>query len=1013
MSHGPLTLFVFSMCLGLASAQAEDALTAFTLRDHLNRRWQHELVVYPLPGALVGRKDLVLLGPDGQQVAYQVVPAAAAPSGKDSIAFCASVPARGESLYRLTPGKPDFRTDLSVTEADGMVTVDSGRTAVRLGGAEAVRHGPIAGVRLPSGRWVGGGELKSAAAPARCTVKSLVSGPVFADVLVEYQLPAPHAWRLRFRLIAGEPVILVDETFSLPEGSSHVLDLGKNWQPDEMFYRDIYNRCQLDKVAEVPGAHLFRLEAWPGWWEEPRRGHWVSFCQSTGDDLLAIGCREPGVWVDPQKTTWATATAVDKQFRIPMQLRGFERQWMLTVLLKSEAVSRKDLGRLATPLAQQYLIQHDDLRLDMLKDWVLEWDDAATPYPHLYVTDADRQRLRGAFKPDLKKMVVLRNAVPTFWSMEDHIACFLSSGDEEVGRRIAEGAMKMTQESVDLFAVQDTLRNQGSCPHHRNVSVIGAAVLSDLALSPGLLKPAERTRLKAQLAYLAYTLERPTVISPERGYSANPNMTTTARGMLGMVACTIPSHPHARRWAQLAEGEIKKELEHWCDANGGWLEAPHYATVSLDPLISLAMALSNARLSDTDWLYHPKLKLVVAWLAKISTPPDPRLGGKRHMPEIGNSYLGEPTCLPGWMAKIWRDRDPQYARHMQWAWKAQGSPRTPGIGGAYPGFQGYSMLIFDEGITAEPPRWGSELFPQAGAVFRAHFPGERETWMHYIQGKLHQHYDYDEGSFIVWGKGQPLCEDFGYYGRAPAADHSRVEDGVWEHLGNEGQIREFATGEGAEYLRGERIGWHRQILFVKDADPLGPNYFLVRDSLPDDRLGTWRVWMATDEAPPVDANPVRAKGLFEADLAVFFAEPARPAAATERVTRLAGASGYGHDKRHRTQRALVVKMAKGQPLAAAIYPLMKDQPTPRMTSLEGGRVVKIQSDFGTDYAMLGLEPFQFRADGIEFDGKAGAVQIRPGGIRLSLPTKGKLALGGKSIEHAGSPDRTVSRQFSP
>ena len=139
---------------------------------------------------------------------------------------------------------------------------------------------------------------------------------------------------------------------------------------------------------------------------------------------------------------------------------------------------------------------------------------------------------------------------------------------------------------------------------------------------------------------------------------------------------------------------------------------------------------------------------------------------------------------------------------------------------------------------------------------------------------MHQHYDYDEGSFVLWGKGQPLCEDFGVYGRAPAADHSRVDDGFVEQLGNEGRIHEFAAGA-VDYLRGERAGWHRQILFVKDDDPLGPNYFVVRDSVTVGGQADWRVWIATDElrgGSKSDAD----EGRFEADLVVFLAEPRRP-----------------------------------------------------------------------------------------------------------------------------------------
>ena len=166
----------------------------------------------------------------------------------------------------------------------------------------------------------------------------------------------------------------------------------------------------------------------------------------------------------------------------------------------------------------------------------------------------------------------------------------------------------------------------------------------------------------------------------------------------------------------------------------------------------------------------------------ISSPRDPRLGGQRHLPEIGNTYLGERTCVTGWLARLWKDKDPVFARQMQWMWHEQGAFPRPGFGGAF-GVSGYSALMFDSSIPAEAPPWGSEWFPEAGAVFRAHFPSDCETYLHYIQGRLHQHYDYDEGSFILWGKGQPLCEDFGYYARAPAADHSKVDDGFDEAIG--------------------------------------------------------------------------------------------------------------------------------------------------------------------------------------------------------------------------------------
>jgi hypothetical protein len=478
--------------------------------------------------------------------------------------------------------------------------------------------------------------------------------------------------------------------------------------------------------------------------------------------------------------------------------------------------------------------------------------------------------------------------------------------------------------------------------------------------------------------------------------------------MLGLVACCIAKHPRARDWAQIAIGEMQRELDTWCDANGGWLEAPHYMTVSMDSIVYVALALRGTGFSETEWAYHPKLKNTMAWLAKISTPPDPRLNGDRHMPEIGNTYLGERTCLPGWAAWIWRDRDPAYARSMQWMWQAQGKPRTLGIGGAYPGLQGYASVVLDERIPAAPPAWNSELFPDAGAVLRAHFPGDRETYLHYIQGRMHQHYDYDEGSLILWGKGQPLCEDFGYYGRAPAADHSRVDDGFVEQLGNEGQILEFASGA-ADYLRGQRAGWQRQILFVKDDDPLGPNYFVIRDSVLSGREADWRVWIATDETPDGNANPVRAKGRFSADLVVFFAEGPDGKPASQPITRRSGASGFATQET--TQRSLQLRMPPDQPVTAVLYPVLKDQPTPQFTILPGGRVIRIASNFGTDYVWLGLEAFRFIGEGLDLQGKAGVVQVRPGGVRISLPQRGKVVYQGKNLENKAGGAATVSQKW--
>jgi len=995
-----VTMPLLLWCLLGANLLADQALTSFTVQDHLKHDWQHELVFFPVEKGVFGREDTVLVGPDEKPVVYQWVPAEQAPSGKDSIAFCAAVSEFGTSVYQLIKGNPARATDLRIGAQGEGVRMENRLAGIQLGGPAAATQGPIAAIRLRSGRWVGGGELTSPLAPNKCTVTVVASGPVFADALVSYEFPQFCFWRLKFRMVADEPVVLVDEEFTLPEGSSYALQLGKGWSPDQMFHRGMVHDSKTTPLGGA-GEQLFLLEAWAPWWGEMPRGNWTSF--SSGDDLLAIGCREPGVWVEPGRTEWDASAVITKpNVTANFQLRGFARKWMLAALSKAESVTDQDSF---APLPQQYLMRYGDVSLDTIKDYVLRWG-VQTPHPRLLVTAAELDRFRRSFKVDEETLVRLREAKINPWQMDEAVAYLLATNDAELARRFVEAAEEALQRAVDRFVLEDQLRTHGTAPHHRTSGVMWSAILADLVLGSPALAAEEKDRIRAQLAYLGYTLASPGFISPERGYSANPNMTTTARGMLGLVACAIPSHPAARDWARLAVGEIEHELEEWCDAEGGWLEAPHYMTVSMDAIVSLSLALRETGFSDTAWQFHPKLKKTAEWLAKISTPPDPRLDGDRRMPEIGNTYLGERTCLAGWMARIWREKDPQFAANMQWMWKAHGAPRTLGIGGAYPGTQGHGFLMFDEAIPAAPPRWSSQLFPDTGAVLRAHFPGEQETYLHYIQGKMHQHYDYDEGSFILWGKGQPLCEDFGYYGRAPAADHSRVDDGFVEQLGNEGRIREFAAGA-VDYLRGERAGWNRQILFAKDDDPVGPNFFFLRDSVLSGRPFDWRIWLATAEPPPVTGNPVRVKGRFGADLAVFFADPPQPNLSTQRITRRSGASGF--DTQESTQDCLQLKLPSDQPVAAILYPLTKDQPTPQFVSLAGGRVVKITSPFGTDYVMLAIESFRFQGEGIDFEGKAGAVQIRPQGVRLSLPCRGKLACRGKTVENPGGSGRTVSQ----
>src|ERR1035441_4711239 len=246
--------------LGCPPAQAADQPKAvfarFSLRDYLNRNWHNELVFFKTEARLVGRRDVALLDADQHPVPFQWQTGSTA-----GIAFLASVPSfaqveyslveriekRGEGRGQGAEGgnqkaetrkqKPEDgrqRTEdrnITIKDLPDSVELGNDNIGIRLNrGTKALREGPIGGIRLTSGKWVGAGELHWAADSDKrtgmsalrgdagetatlpsCRVKVVADGPVYADVESEYTFPNKEYWRLRFRVISGEPVVLVGE----------------------------------------------------------------------------------------------------------------------------------------------------------------------------------------------------------------------------------------------------------------------------------------------------------------------------------------------------------------------------------------------------------------------------------------------------------------------------------------------------------------------------------------------------------------------------------------------------------------------------------------------------------------------------------------------------------------------------------------------------------------------------------------------------------------------------------
>ena len=140
-----------------------------------------------------------------------------------------------------------------------MLEVANDKTGIRLyTKSEAWQRGPIAGVKLVSGKWIGSGELKWPAAPPDFQTTVQTDGPVFADVESTYKSSNGDFWKLRFRVIAGEPVILVDEEFSGPADAYYQFDAVMTLDLIPCF--GARPNRDYESVENLTEAHVFTLE---------------------------------------------------------------------------------------------------------------------------------------------------------------------------------------------------------------------------------------------------------------------------------------------------------------------------------------------------------------------------------------------------------------------------------------------------------------------------------------------------------------------------------------------------------------------------------------------------------------------------------------------------------------------------------------------------------------------------------------------------------------------------------
>ncbi len=856
--------------LAACSMAAAQPLAVFEARERLGLDWPRTLVTYELSGFGVqgsgvpsdqtDRSDLSI--PDriplaapakpgemhlvdtatGAEVPFQLSAVRLgrkpllrpAPLAAARISFYAELPADGSYRYELHPGKPSpnpeprtLNPPIAASNGNGL-TLDNGLVAIRLPpvgervfdppvpfetddiaalGRLGSAPGPVFGLRLADGSWVGGSYFRAvdgAALPriVRVDCRVIEQGPLFVEARVRYDFDSGAWYALTVRLLAGDAAVRLDEqadwgTNGDPASAQVVFVLAnpaadRQWSPDRAFWhtgegrlagrdepfearlaalgfgvgplkaRDMGSR-KLPFGAEA--GQVFDVAVWYPW--HPNAfyfGLLRATDLTTGADLgripfQAVVPLHAGNWrgaVDAFNGTLHTQADGAVALHWPLLASPHPNTLLHTGEYDPErplSFVRRQWAWVGGP--PQY---HDTLyplrgyegyvNLDAYKDWLLDWPGStATAHPCLGVNREALEAIRSRL-----------DTHPAGAVLRDQL--FFEDSPARRAKLVA-GLLRDCQWTAPHGVVRHGLRESWRS-HFLWAVRAGWAIQADELFSSPELDPQARRAVQAQIAAFCHLMAEPD-FNP-RGSMAhlgNPNMPINRFMGLAFAAATIPEHPLAPVWLKVAGQYVGYKLAMNAAPGGAWSELVSYYYASAPMLANGALMAAGA--GRLDPAIREVAAQVVEFTLKLMTPPDPRFGGRRIVPGFGHEgLLGNTGQNDGGAhvltaAALLRDHAPERAAALAWAWNQMGRP----AGNSFDtGFADRTLLHADLGEQATPEivrqALASAWLPGFGAVLRSHAGEADETYLAYRQGYLASHSDENQGDFVLYARGVPL-----------------------------------------------------------------------------------------------------------------------------------------------------------------------------------------------------------------------------------------------------------------
>lgn len=1060
---------VFQTCFAdraLAAAQ-----TDVTIDDKLGVAWNDELVHYrlelpagELKGAAIARVKLK----KGDQVPSQTDGVTRHGDGSIksmNVWFRASVPANGAASFEIRAGEKSSEApvdavkigvgkdtlELSTRSPKPIaIRVPAGSKSFEFPVSVASVPGPIQGLTLPSGATIGAGRWE---VPFR--VKSWATtidaeGPLFVQSTTRYVFDNGY-WSFTARMEAGSSVIRVSEEFDT--GSSglawdrmdrfySLVVNGDKFKPSQVFFSGRNDRPEQADLfnAVIPEDAVKKYEIREGWFNSQITGYGPTFNSDRDDfyfqgfpsnlprvgtlcrfrsDTDAIGFVTMNVadWRNPMSLRCRSNKRGELLMSLPIQMYvqgwpsdgfgGGSPNYTGITLFVPPTTSRRTYGIALTPaedektnLLATLFAAHVKLGyhpLDVVKDWTLDWPD-----PMAKENWAEKTSEAG-----VKALAALRKRAG-------------------IARRFGTLARVSMANQYD-FAKNDY-----------------PAILAVIN-SPKDLTAADRKEARRLAAFNAYEMHMIDTFPWGAGFHLNnPNMSVMAIEGRVKAALLVKDHPEFQRWGKFSADLLAETFKRFSRESGAMYENPHYSLgVTLAWGVEVAQLMIDNGLPDAlaSDLFKKNVLFILNWL----TPPDPRFLNARMVIPSGNcSYQSVPPALPTLLINYYKQSDPKLAGNIQW-WANSTYPEDKKL-----------KIIQDI-----DPKLGSARFEDYGVFFRHGAGTEYETMMHFFAGNCDGHCEWeaDQMTYTLYGKGQPVNLHFGngyfpmfcrpWLRNRVSIDHKyeiaeRNQTNVTHAYFNPytEYARAFRTTDQIRAIAGDYPAltpnnqwspeeqknwpaapqnietipltvWYRQILFLKDPDPKGPNYFVIRDAFggTPTRQTDLSLWFLAN-AMKKEGNTYRFDGQCKADIDLFVNTPENAEPETGKYGhvqqpygRLVGFDPKFHPegKLGETQLFVRFKQPPGKGYLVVLYPRLKENDPPATFTRLSDQAVRVETTLSTDYVLLDPNEFNFKDDRVSFRGNSASVRFFKNGSIVVVNNEGKasITVAGKVITGDG------------